>query len=313
MVTTPESHFKEKYVKALIFGALTFLSVTAQSEELTRPLPVIDMHLHADWWGVPNVVESQTGEVGPASEAELINTTMQALETHNVIFAATSAGNLDSILKFRERNRKKILVGAACETGISAEQVRKNLSAFDYDVIGEIGPQYLGLKPSDPKLAACFSVAEELDIPLGYHMGLGPPGAAYNSAPEYRMALSNPLLLEDVLIKHPKLRLYVMHAGWPMLDEMVGLLYAHPQVYVDVGAINWVLPRKEFHRYLQRLVEAGYGKRIMFGSDQMQWPQAIAIGIDAINSADFITKNQKRDILCNNAATFLRLDKAVCE
>ena len=75
------------------------------------------------------------------------------------------------------------------------------------------------------------------------------------------MRLSNPLLLEGVLIRHPKLRLYVMHAGWPMIDQIVGLLYAHPQVYVDTGVIDWFVPRKEFHAYLKRLVDAGFEKR----------------------------------------------------
>ncbi len=110
---------------------------------------------------------------------------------------------------------------------------------------------------------------------MGIHMGLGPPGVANQGSPNYRMMLSNALLLEDVLVKYPKLRLYVMHAGWPLLDEMVGLLYAFPQVYIDIAVINWGLPKEEFYRYFQRLVDAGFSKRIMFGSDQMVWPDAI--------------------------------------
>jgi predicted TIM-barrel fold metal-dependent hydrolase len=103
------------------------------------------------------------------------------------------------------------------------------------------------------------------------------------------------------------MRLYVMHAGWPMGDAMVALMYAHPHVYVDVAVINFTQPRAEFHRYLKRLVEAGYGERIMFGSDQMVWPEAIDAGISAIKDAPFLTSKQKRDILYNNAARFLRL------
>ena len=94
-----------------------------------------------------------------------------------------------------------------------------------------------------------------------------------------------------------------------MLDQMIGLLYAHPQVYVDIAVINWVLPRAEFHTYLRRLVEAGFGKRIMFGSDQMMWPDALGRSIEAVESATFLTKEQKRDIFYNNAARFLRLKK----
>jgi predicted TIM-barrel fold metal-dependent hydrolase len=101
-----------------------------------------------------------------------------------------------------------------------------------------------------------------------------------------------------------------MHAGMPFTDEMIALLYSHPQVFVDISADNWGVPRAEFRHHLRRLVDAGYGKRIMFGSDQMVWPQAIEVAIAAITEAEFLTDEQKRDILYNNAARFLRLDAA---
>jgi predicted TIM-barrel fold metal-dependent hydrolase len=111
-----------------------------------------------------------------------------------------------------------------------------------------------------------------------------------------------------VLGRHPRLRLYVMHAGWPLLDRTIALLYAYPQVYLDIAVINWTQPRKEFHRYLRALVEAGYGKRILFGSDQMVWPEAIDMSVAAIESADYLTAEQRGDIFFHNAARFLRLE-----
>jgi predicted TIM-barrel fold metal-dependent hydrolase len=100
-----------------------------------------------------------------------------------------------------------------------------------------------------------------------------------------------------------------MHAGWPLLDEMILMLHAHPQLYVDLGFISFGLPRDEFYFYLRRLVQAGFGQRIMFGSDQMVWPQAIERAIEAVESASFLSPGQKRDILYNNAARFLRLSE----
>jgi predicted TIM-barrel fold metal-dependent hydrolase len=79
------------------------------------------------------------------------------------------------------------------------------------------------------------------------------------------------------------------------------------QVYADLAVINWIPPRQEFHDYLHRLVQAGLGKRLMFGSDQMIWPEAIGMAIESIASANFLTEEQKRDIFYNNAARFLRL------
>jgi predicted TIM-barrel fold metal-dependent hydrolase len=45
----------------------------------------------------------------------------------------------------------------------------------------------------------------------------------------------------------------------------------------------------------------------MFGSDQMRWPEVIGKGIEAIEQAEFLSEEQKRDILYNNAVRFLRL------
>jgi predicted TIM-barrel fold metal-dependent hydrolase len=153
-------------------------------------------------------------------------------------------------------------------------------------------------------------MVEELDIPLGIHIGPGPPGAPFLGTPDYRARMHSPFVLEEALIKHPKLRLYAMHAGWPMLDDMISMLYTYPQLYVDLGVIDYILPQKEFYRYLRRLVEAGFGKRIMYGSDQMIWPQAMEKSIDNIENAPFLSEPQKRDIFFNNAARFLKLTPA---
>ena len=73
-----------------------------------------------------------------------------------------------------------------------------------------------------------------------------------------------------------------MHAGWPMLDDMVAMLYAYPNLYVDIAVIDWYIPKAEFYFYLKRLIDAGFSNRIMFGSDQMQWPQSISAAIETI-------------------------------
>lgn len=57
-------------------------------------------------------------------------------------------------------------------------------------------------------------------------------------------------------------------------------------------------------------MDAGFAKRVMFGSDQMVWPGVIERSIQAFESAPFLSDIQKRDILYNNAARFLRLSEA---
>ncbi len=71
-----------------------------------------------------------------------------------------------------------------------------------------------------------------------------------------------------------------------------------------------MIPGTSFNRYIERLVDAGFEDRVMFGTDQMEWPKLMAYSISIIQNADYLTPEQKRDILCNNAARFLRLDTA---
>ena len=174
-------------------------------------------------------------------------------------------------------------------------------------MFGEVGIQYDGILPDDPAFEPYLALAEERDIPVGIHVGIGPWGSPYLGTPGYRARMHSPLVLEEALVRHPKLRLYIMHAGWPMLDDLIAVLWTHPQVYVDTGAIAAALPRPEFHHFLQRIVDAGFANRVMFGSDQMTWPGMIERALDAIESAPFLSEPQKRDILYNNAARFLRL------
>ena len=52
-------------------------------------------------------------------------------------------------------------------------------------------------------------------------------------------------------MRHPRLRVYIMHAGYPLIDDLRALLFTHPQVYVDISSIVYTEPRPSFYRYLQ--------------------------------------------------------------
>jgi predicted TIM-barrel fold metal-dependent hydrolase len=198
-------------------------------------------------------------------------------------------------------------------TPISPEQIRSLHRSGKLKVFAEITNQYGGIEPGDPRMEPYWKVAEELDIPVGIHLGPGGPGEPYLGNRNYRARLQSALTLEDVLVKHPKLRVYIMHAGYPFLDDLLAVLFTHPQVYVEVSMLANVEPRPAFYRFLQAIIDGGYGDRVMFGSDQMIWPGLIEPAIRAIESAPFLTAKQKRDIFYNNAARFLRLSKQEIE
>ena len=273
---------------------------------------VIDMHMHVytkDERWTYHVANPVTGKPLTADNAQKhYEATMTQMKKWNYQKAVIS-GDTTAQWLWKKRNPELFITGLGLR-GDNLPDTTWLRDAFEsgkIQVFGEIAVQYDGIAPDSSILEPYYALAEEYDIPVAIHMGPGPPGAPYIGYPRYRMALSNPLLLEDVLVRHPKLRIYVMHAGWPMADAMIALMYAHPQVYVDLGAIDWARPVADFHDYLRRLVQVGFGKRIMFGSDQMVWVDAISIAIENILSAEFLTQDQKKDILYRNAKRFLKI------
>ena len=161
----------------------------------------------------------------------------------------------------------------------------------------------LWASPNNKALDPYFALAEELDIPALIHTG-----GIGARLPSFRVTAGEPLLLEDVLTRHPKLRLYVENAGYLVTDQMIAMLYQYPQLHADLSTITWLIPREAFHDHVRRLVRAGFINRLMFGSDQMAWPETIGMAVDAIESADFLSPDQKCDIFFNNAVRFFRLD-----
>ncbi len=324
------------FLTALI---VSIISLAQQKKEQTnkKKLPVIDMHLHAlkaDDQGPPpvsfclpvtelpaidpgkeygpqffdwlNRKDCSKKIMSPVTDTGLMNRTVEIMKRNNVFGVISGSQTERWVQHAPDRFIPGLRFRLDAQTP-SADSIRTIFKKGFYKVLGEVGIQYEGIEANDSLFEPYLAVMENLDIPVAIHIGTGPPGAPYLGNQKYRARMHSPLALEDVLIQHPGLRLYIMHAGWPMIDDLLAVLWTHPQVYVDVGVISFALPRKEFHRYLQRIVEAGFGKRVMFGSDQMVWPEAIEYAIESIETATFLSAQQKRDIFFNNAARFLRL------
>jgi len=265
----------------------------------------IDRYL--DWFTVhPTCPLALTA---PATDQAVRDQGLAMLARYNML--ALAGGDPAIVRDFADHAQGRILPAVALgdpRAFPSIASLRKLHAEGRLQALSEITTQYYGIAPDDPRLEPYFALAEELDIPVGIHVGPGPPGTAYFATPGYTVAAGDPLRLEPVLKRHPRLRIYAMHAGWPLGDAMIAMLYAHPQLYVDTGILDYAYPTKDFYAYLKRLVDAGLTERILFGSDQMIWPDAIPIAIRRIEQAPFLTAAQKRLILHDNAARFLRIE-----
>ena len=104
-----------------------------------------------------------------------------------------------------------------------------------------------------PFYAKCI----ELDIPLVVQIG--------HSAEHMPSAMGRPLLLDDVALELPELRIVAAHTGWPWVEELTALAWKHRNVYIGTSA--------HFPKYWDRSLvtfanSRGRGK-VLFGSD---WP-----------------------------------------
>ncbi len=300
------------------FIIICTIVIAFQSKSYSSELPpIIDMHMHAfdkmlrtpDGTPIPPPrypdKSIMRGSALVTRDEDLLRLTLEAMEKYNIVIGIIS-WDLKTVYEWKDSAPKKFLAGQIIRDPrtIDITALRKEFIEGKLDIMGEIAAQYRGYPPNDPALEPIYALAEELDVPLLIHCeGIAGPSA------KFRISDGNPLLLEDVLKKHPKLRLYVENAGWPFLGEIIALMYRYPQVYVDLSTISWIIPRPTFHSYLKGLIDADLGKRLMFGSDQMVWPETIGMAIEAIETAEFLTAEQKRDIFYNNAVRFLKLEQ----
>jgi len=305
-------------------GACSSLPSSEAAAQSAEPYPIIDMHMHTYQWnkyGDPPQPNLITGHVPEArTDAEALDAYITKMDHYNIVLAVGS-GELEMVNAMQSQAQDRFLGGIEfprytapvndrLEVWPEIDELRQLYASGQLQIMGEITAQYAGVAPNDPRLEPYYALAEELDVPFCLHTGFGPPNSPYMGDPDFRMRYGNPLLLEDVLVQHPNLLIYIAHGGYPFIEETIAVMMMYPQVYMDISAINWLLTPEEFHAYLQQLMDARLGKRIMFGTDQMIWPEAVGMSIEAIESATFLTEGQKQDIYFNNAANFLKLDKS---
>ncbi len=291
----------------LLMLVLISLLLASPIQSQDKRKPVIDMHLHSQtsiWRDqrpcYPKPCESRPSKV---SDPTLLRSSALAeMEKYNVVLAVVS-GERDDVLKWTEDESEKFVIGQLLwrPEDMAFSELKILLETGQIQVLGELAFQYEGIPIDDPSVDPLLALAHELDVPVHVHVeGLG-------GGSDFPIHLGNPLRVGKVLRKYPGLRIYLENAGWPFLEEVTSLMYQYPSVYADLSTILHLTPRRVAYSYVKGLVDNGLGKRLMFGSDQMIWPEVIGENIEMIEAAEFLTREQKRDILYNNAARFLRL------
>ena len=69
-----------------------------------------------------------------------------------------------------------------------------------------------------------YTKCAELDVPVVFQVG--------HSAEFMPSACGKPILLDDIAIWFPELKLVGGHTGWPWTEELISMAWKHPNVYI---------------------------------------------------------------------------------
>jgi predicted TIM-barrel fold metal-dependent hydrolase len=298
--------FEKRYMQ-IFTKRLFFLLMLGSAECKIITAQVIDMHMHSytekDFWTgkARNGFESSKTANGHLEE------TIKKMDFHKIKWAVV-CGTIASIEKYTKADQRFIPAYQDYEdTLMPVQQFEEYILSGKIKVFGEVMAVYKGRTLNDPIYQPYLATCEKHHIPVAYHSGGSFPNAQNLGWPRYRIALGDPFLIEDVLVKYPKLKLYLMHAGENFYENTLRMMDGYPNLYADLGVEMWLHPMtKDFAvKFLRSAKEYGVLDRVMFGSDQMVWPQSITSSINFLNALEFLTKEEKEMILYKNAKTFL--------
>jgi len=284
--------------------ALLATSLAAQApSSVTARLPdrLIDMHVHA-WQSPPRSDAFKQSLLDGFAAFHLERAVVSGPAAAAVAASALAPGIL--------------LVGVADGAGSHLPppaEFAMSVQRQRIAVLGELDGAWDGEPLTATRLEQYFSVAESSGTLVAVFTGVAPPRTV-DRFPHYRVQLGRPSAVEPVLARHPRLRVYLMQAGWPFLEDTIAFMHVHPDVYADIGNLsaNPAIPLDEFRAYLGALMRAGLGKRLMFGSglDVTEWAAGIGSMVKSIEDAPFLSPSDRADIFFANAARLLSLGSA---
>jgi uncharacterized protein len=122
----------------------------------------------------------------------------------------------------------------------------------------KLGPVYQNIHPTDERMMAIYKFCEDRKLPIVIHQGTTFPRVA-------PLKYSLPILLEDVALQFPSLRMIIAHLGHPWIEDTLVLIRKQPNFYSDISALHY--RPWQFYQALILAKEYGVLNKVLFGSD----------------------------------------------
>lgn len=107
---------------------------------------------------------------------------------------------------------------------------------------------------NDPKMYPLYAKCIELGIPVNLHTSI-------NFSTQSLMEYGRPILLDQVMVHFPELRVCAAPPGFPWVEELIGVAWRHPNVHIGLVAVRL--------KYLN-VQDSGYGALLQYGRTILQ-------------------------------------------
>lgn len=152
----------------------------------------------------------------------------------------------------------------------------------------KLHPPLQNFFPNDERVFPVYETASNLNIPVVFHVGTTPFGAMC------RLSQADPLLIDDVAVAFPDLRIMLTHLGTLWHHGAFMVVEKNPNVFIDTAAYLYEIPKILTNDLIGRIG----AEKIIFGTD---YPMPFAKQIhnmkafvDCINGLDIGTETKDR-------------------
>ena len=172
----------------------------------------------------------------------------------NEEIAEAAAENSDIMVAFASIDPHKGRTGAI--------EARRLIA--DYGVKGfKFHPPIQNFHPHDRMAWPIYEVIAEHKLPAIYHTGHSGMGTGMRGGGGIRLRYGQPMLVDDVAVDFPDMKIILAHPSWPWTDEALSMALHKPNVYIDLS--GW--SPKYFPPQIVQYANTQIGHKFLFGSD----------------------------------------------
>ncbi|HEY0959554.1 MAG TPA: amidohydrolase family protein [Novosphingobium sp.] len=159
------------------------------------------------------------------------------------------------------------------------------------------------MQDCDPRDRVGYPIYEEIaahGLPAIFHTGHSGMGTGMRGGGGMRLKWAQPMLVDDVAVDFPDMKIILAHPGWPWTDESLSMALHKENVFIDLS--GW--SPKYFQPQTVRYANTQLRHKMLFGSDfPLIHPSA---WLEAARSAGF-REEVLPGIMKDNAARVLGL------